>query len=201
MGVVRKTSGPVVLNSFMCAKASLKAKSSLCLGCWKLFLSFQPVIYENIFEEIGELKYCILTDAHYVQICFTNKTGCSGELNGLNTAWICKFTLCLSSDHPPPAFSLGRVLLSQLYLGPFPCGPRQQLSLSYSHHNASHLTHTQKRVFCQCHFCPTATLFFSLQAKAVRTLPVEGVAWSRHLGEEWLLYRPPMLQSCDCSWR
>lgn len=83
MGVVRKTSAPVVLNSFMCVKASQKALSSLCLACSKLYFSFQPVIYENIFEEIVELKYCILH--HYAQICLTNKTGCSGELSRLNT--------------------------------------------------------------------------------------------------------------------
>lgn len=65
MGVVRKTA-PVILNSLMCIKASQKASAfCLCLDCSKLFYSFQPVIYENIFEEIVELKYCILPGAHH----------------------------------------------------------------------------------------------------------------------------------------
>ena len=125
MGVDRRTSAPVVLNSFTgCVRVSL------CLACSKHFLSFQPVIYEeNIFEEIVELKSLVLPAAHhYVQICFTNKTGCSGELSRFNIVWTCEFTLFLSPDHLPPASSLGRVLLPQLHLGPLPCGPRQQLS-------------------------------------------------------------------------
>lgn len=145
MVVVRKTSAPVVLSSFMCVKASQKALSSLCPACSKLFVPFQPVIYENTFEEIVELKYCILLSAHhYVEICFTNKTGWSGERSRLKTVWICKFTLCLSSDHPPPAFSLGRVLLPQLYPGPLPRGLRQKLSLSHPSRCQSFNTHTKK---------------------------------------------------------
>lgn len=60
---------------------------SLCLACSKHFLSIQPLIYEkNVFEETIELKYLILPATHhYVQICFTNKTGYSGELSRANT--------------------------------------------------------------------------------------------------------------------
>lgn len=112
---------------------------------------------------------------------------------------------CLSSDHPPPAFSLSNSWQSPAFTAvPGAISLWAQtatlLELLPSQCQSFH-THPQNRVFCQCHFCPTAILFFSLLAKGVRILPVEGVAWSRHLGEEWALYRPPMLQSCDCSWR
>lgn len=61
MGADRRTSAPVVLNSFTdCVRVSL------CLACPKHFLSFQPVIYEeNIFEEIVELKYLIVPVAYH----------------------------------------------------------------------------------------------------------------------------------------
>lgn len=91
---------------------------SLCLACSKHFLSIQPLIYEkNVFEETIELKYLILPATHhYVQICFTNKTGYSGELSRANTVWTCELTLFLSPDQPPPASSLGRVLFPQVIL-------------------------------------------------------------------------------------
>lgn len=105
---------------------------------------------------------------------------------------------CLSSDHPPPVFSLGRVVLSQLYLGPFPCGPRQQLSLSCSPHNASPSTHTHRQGSFANAISAQLPHYFSLfgpkDSACGRGCMVQA------LGRGMPLYRPPMLQSCDFRW-
>lgn len=107
----------------------------------------------------------------------------------------------LSSDHPPPALSLGRVLLSQLYLGPFSLWAQTATLLELLPSQCQSLnTHIEKGLLSMPFLPNCHTIFLSSGQSSQDT------AWGRGcmvqaLGEEWLHCRPPMLQSCDCSWR